>query len=279
MNTLRQYLNQYKLDHLAIPAFNVDCFEIYQAVEEVARETKMPCIVQLSAGEDKFIQAERLLMLVKKARIDGLPIFLNMDHGKDVSRLEQLINFGFDMVHFDGSDLSYQENLEISKFFVQKVRTSKPDTVFEVEFNKINLIENGVSVESFTKPQEAAEFMSASGADLLAVSIGNLHGVSTEFPEVINLDLLSQIAAEIPTNFLTLHGGSGINSEQINQAVQSGIVKININTDLRLKYLSSLRHHLSAMKTEKVYEYFTPVISDLKEIIKLKILQFSQSQA
>jgi len=279
MNTLRQYLNQYKSGHLAVPAFNIDCFEIYQAVEEVVRETKLPCIVQLSAGEDKFIQSERLLMLVKKARIDGLPIFLNMDHGKDISRLEQLINLGFDMVHFDGSDLSYQENLEISKFFVQKIRNSKPDTVLEVEFNKINLIESGVSIESFTKPQEAAEFVSASGADLLAVSIGNLHGVSTEFPEVINLELLSQITAAIPTNFLTLHGGSGINPEQINQAIQTGIVKININTDLRLKYLSSLRHHLSAIKTEKVYEYLTPVINDLKEIIKLKILQFSQSPA
>ena len=276
MNSLRQYLSRYKAEHLAIPAFNIDCFEIYQAVEDAVRETKIPCIVQLSPGEDKFIQAERLLILVKKANIDGLPIYLNMDHGKDVARIEHLINLGFDMVHFDGSNLNYQENLEISKFFIQKIRASKPDTIVEVEFNKINLIENGVSPDSFTNPQQALDFMSASGADLLAVSIGNLHGVNVEFPEKINLELLSQISASIPSNFLTLHGGSGINSEQIDQAIQMGIVKININTDLRLKYLSTLRHNLSAMDTQKVYEYLTPTIVDLKEVIKLKLQSLSQ---
>jgi len=109
MNTLRQYLDQYKSQHFAIPAFNIDCFEIYQAVEDVVAETGLPCIVQLSAGEDKFIQAERLFMLVKKARVDGLPIFLNMDHGKDLSRLEHLTSLGFDMVHFDGSNLDYRK--------------------------------------------------------------------------------------------------------------------------------------------------------------------------
>ncbi|MFA5828355.1 MAG: class II fructose-bisphosphate aldolase [Candidatus Shapirobacteria bacterium] len=279
MNTLRQYFDQYKSNHLSLPAFNIDCFEIYQAVESAVSETNLPCIVQLSTGEDIFVRAERLLMLVKKARIEGLPIFLNMDHGKDISRLKRLLTLGFDMVHFDGSAFSYQENLEISKNFISEIRHSNPDSLIEVEFNKINLIENGFSAESFTKPLQASEFMSATGADLLAVSIGNLHGVNTTYPENIDLDLLSQIAASIPENFLTLHGGSGISPEQIDRAIQTGIVKININTDLRLKYLSSLRHSLSAINSEKIYEYLAPAIDEVKEIVKQRIVQLSLSHS
>jgi len=117
--------------------------------------------------------------------------------------------------------------------------------------------------------------MSISGADLLAISVGNLHGVNIESQEIINLELLSEIASGIPANFLTLHGGSGISLEQIVKAIGLGIVKININTDLRLKYLSVLRQQLSSVNSEKVYEYLTPVINELKEIVKLKIHGFS----
>lgn len=103
MLSLNQLLNQYKQEKKAISAFNIDCFEIYQAIEEVVAETNLPCIVQLSPNQDQFIQAERLFLLVKKANIEGLPIYLNMDHGKDPARLEKLAKLGFDMIHFDGS--------------------------------------------------------------------------------------------------------------------------------------------------------------------------------
>lgn len=267
MKTLKEVLTEYKSQKKAIPAFNIDTFEIYQAVEEAVKETNLPCIVQLSAGEDQFIQAERLFILVKKAQIDGLPIYLNMDHGQDISRLEKAVKLGFDMVHFDGSSLDYQSNLTTTKSFIENIKTDHPQVLVEVEFDKIGS-------NLFTDPSQALEFMSQTKADLFAASIGNKHGVNLEIPEKINLDLLQETSNQLPNNFLTLHGGSGISDDQIISAIKLGIVKININTDLRLAFKKSLASNLSTINSEKIYEYFNPVVDELKQIIIQKLKQF-----
>ncbi|HPT66040.1 MAG TPA: class II fructose-bisphosphate aldolase [Candidatus Woesebacteria bacterium] len=278
MKTLHQILIEYRATGKAIPAFNIDSFEIYQAIEDSVKETGLPCIVQLSAGEDKFIHAERLFILVKKAQFDGLPIYLNMDHGQDQLRLEKLISLGFDMVHFDGSKMDYSTNLEISQKFISNLKIHYPETLFEVEFDKINLVDSVVSKSSFTDPNKAYDFMTQTNADLLAVSIGNLHGVSLKLPEVIDLDLLSKIKNKIPEDkFITLHGGSGINSDQLSQAIKLGVIKININTELRNNFNHSLFQIYSKDFSQKIYENFSPAIDDLKNIIKSKLLLFSTS--
>ena len=278
MKNLRQLLTEYRATGRAIPAFNIDSFEIYQAIEDSIKETSIPCIVQLSPSEDKFIHAERLFVLVKKAQVEGLPIYLNMDHGQDQVRLEKLISVGFDMVHLDGSKMDYQTNLENSQRFVQSLRQHYPETLFEVEFDKINLVDSSVSPDSFTDPQKAFDFMSQTDADLLAVSIGNLHGISLKLPEIIDLNLLSKIRNKIPEDkFITLHGGSGINQDQLSQAIKLGVVKININTELRINFNQSISQIYSKDFSQKVYENFSPAIDSLKNIIKAKLLLFSTS--
>jgi fructose-bisphosphate aldolase class II len=277
MIPLKEIFSEYQKKHQALPAFNIDTFEIYQAVEAAVAETNLPCLVQLSAGEDDFIKAERLLMLVKKANAESLPIYLNMDHGRNVSRLEQCLRLGFNMVHFDGSAMDYATNLPATTFFVSKMKKNFPDALIEVEFNKINLASGTPAPDSFTDPSQALEFMTKSQADLLALSIGNLHGVNTILPEHLNLGLLSQIKKSLPSTFFTLHGGSGIPLDQVQSAINLGIVKININTDLRLKYLESLRHQLTIQSGEKVYDYLSPVVTTLKEDIKQKLIVFSQN--
>lgn len=275
MTNLKELLLTYQAKHLAIPAFNIDCFEIYQAVEAAVLETQQPCLVQLSASEDSFIEAERLYLLVKKANLQGLPIYLNMDHGQDLSRLKKLIALGFDMVHFDGSSLDYASNLSSATTFIADIKTINPQAVVEVEFNKINLIQNGVSSDSYTSPEQALDFISQSNADLLAVSVGNLHGVNLNQPEIIDLSRLQSIAQALPQTLLTLHGGSGISSDQIASAINLGIVKININTSLRLQFKQSLQNSLSTVNSEKVYDYLKPVIADLKKIVIQYLYQFS----
>ncbi len=275
MITLKELITNYKSTHQALPSFNIDSFEIYQAVEVAVAQTGKPCLVQLSANEDQFIQAERLYFLVKKANLDGLPIYLNMDHGKDLVRLKKLVGLGFDMVHFDGSSLDYQTNLSQAANFVSEVKSINPHVVVEVEFNHINLVEKGVSPDSYTNPQQALEFMTGTNADLLAVSIGNLHGVNLDLPEKIDLNLFKDIVSLLPDSSFTLHGGSGIAQEDIRSAINLGIVKININTDLRLQFRKSLTSSLSQNSSEKVYDYLQPVVSDIKEIVVQKLLAFS----
>jgi len=193
-----------------------------------------------------------------------------MDHGKDSRRLLHLLRLGFDMVHFDGSSLDYSQNLSQTAEFVAAAKSIRPDCLIEAEFNRINLVDSQISPDSFTQPSQAAEFVAKTGADLLAVSIGNLHGVSQKSAETINLDLLSQIKSALPQQFFTLHGGSGISSDQLNSAISMGVVKININTDLRHQFFQSLKANLSQYSGDKIYQFLDPVITDLKSVIKSK---------
>ncbi|MFA7301523.1 MAG: class II fructose-bisphosphate aldolase [Candidatus Shapirobacteria bacterium] len=274
MISLREQFTKYFANHKALPAFNIDSFEIFQAVEMAVSDTQLPCIVQLSANEDSFIEAEKLFLLVKKAQLNNLPIYLNMDHCHDLTRMVNLVKLGFDMVHFDGSSLDYQENLDTATSFIKKLREINPDIVVEVEFNKINLIEKGVNPDSFTTPEQSLEFISTSKADLLAVSIGNLHGVSTDAPENINLELFTQITTVLPNHFFTLHGGSGIPLDQVKSAIRLGIVKININTDLRLAFKKSLLLSINSSPSEKIYDYLQPAIDDVKKVVIEKLTNF-----
>lgn len=269
MIPLKELLSDYQKKHQALPAFNIDSFEIYQAVEAAVSETNLPCIVQLSPNEDSFIQAERLLMLVKKANSESLPIYLNMDHGIDTRRLETCLKLGFDMVHFDASKMDYPLALETTKFFIQKVKTTYPKALIEVEFNHLD-------PSSFTDPQKAKDFIDATKADLFAVSIGNFHGVNINSPEHLNISLLSEIKKSLGDTFLTLHGGSGVPLDQIKSSIDLGVVKININTDLRLRFLDSLHHQFTVQNSEKIYDYLNPIITDLKELIKQKLINFFQ---
>lgn len=272
---LKELLLKYKNNHKAIPAFNIDSFEIYQAVELAVKETSLPCLVQLSPKEDTFVEAERLFILVKKANTDGLPIYLNMDHGQNLDRLLFLFQLGFDMIHFDGSLLPYEENLNKTKSFIEAAKLTNPNIVIEAEFNHINLVDKGVSADSYTTPSQAQEFINQTNADLLAISIGNLHGVKADIPEQINLDLLNQIVTVLPQQLFTLHGGSGIPLDQIKQAISLGIVKININTDLRLAFKKNLIESVTTSNSEKIYDFLTPAIDSVKKIIIQKLTDFS----
>lgn len=279
MKPLRQLFSESKNKHQALPSFNIDSFEIFQSVVAAVSETKLPCLVQLSPHEDTFIRAENLFLLVKKANLDGLPIYLNMDHGHDLDRLKTLVKLGFDMVHFDGSSLEYRENLSQTAKFISEIKSLNPDCQVEVEFNKINLVENGVSPKSFTSPVGAKEFVEVTHADLLAVSIGNLHGVSATLPENIDLKLLKSIVEYLPDTFFTLHGGSGIPLDLVCSAISLGIVKININTDLRLKFKESLKASLDQSASEKIYDYLNPVITDVQKVIVQKLINFSSPKS
>lgn len=274
MTPLKDIFNQYRQAKMALPAFNIDSFEIFEAVRLAVSQTHLPCLVQLSTGEDKFFTAENLFLLVKKANLESLPIYLNMDHGTDVNRLEACLRLGFDMLHFDGSKMDYDTNLSATKYFVDKVKNLNPEILVEAEFNHIESVDT--ETINYTDPLQAKEFISQTGADLLAVSIGNSHGVNPLSPEHLNISLLSEIQKNLPDTFLTLHGGSGIPLDQISSAISLGVVKININTDLRLLFLDSLRHQLTIQKSQKIYDYLAPVIADLTELVKLHLYNFQK---
>jgi ketose-bisphosphate aldolase len=267
MLPLKELLTNYFLSHQALPAFNIDSFEIYQAVEAAVVNTKLPCIVQLSQSADKFVTAEKLYLLVKKANLEGLPIYLNLDHQSNVDRLRAMSQL-FDMLHFDSSKEDFSKSLAVTADLISSLKKLNPALLIETEFTPI-------IATAATDPQQAVDFINHTQADLLAVSLGSRHGNDPSLPENINLGLLSQIHSLLPNTFLVLHGSSGIPLDQIQAAIKLGIVKININTDLRQTFLASLRRELSSQTSEKVYDYFIPAIGDLKKIIKEKLISFN----
>lgn len=272
MKRLIDVLQDYRHRHVALPSFNIDSFEIYQAVEEAVRSTHLPCLVQLSAGEDAFVGGERLFLLVQKARLEGLPLYLNMDHGADISRLKTMIRLGFDMVHFDGSKLDFDTNLMLAQDLVNYAHYYH--TLVEVEFDKIKPSDTA-DADILTDPLAAKKFIDITGADFLAVSIGNKHGAIADLPENINLPHLATIAQTLPRAYLTLHGGSGIPLDQVQSAIRTGIVKININTDLRHAFKASLSQHLATFNSDKMYELLKPIVLDIATVVSQKLTDFS----
>lgn len=278
MISLNDQFTQCRSSHTALPAFNIDSWEIFQSVVAAVKASPRPCLVQLSAGEDKFIGAENLFLLTRRAQIDGLPIYLNMDHGQDPSRLLALVRLGFDMVHYDVSAKDYVTALPAARDFIAEAKSINPSVVIETEFNHIDLVESGVNPSSFTNPDQAVEFALTTKTDLLAVSVGNLHGVNTLAPEKLDLDLLNSVRQAVPPELhFTLHGGSGISLGDIKSAVALGVVKININTDLRLQFKQSLIREINSTKSDKIYDYYSPVVDDLSSVITGKLEQFQPS--
>jgi len=272
---LEEVLADYKKKGLAIPAFNIDCFATFQALEELLLETKAPIIAQLSPSQFEFIKPERLFALAKLLDDRGLPIFLNIDHGRNLDLLKKTVDLGFDMIHFDGSQLTPKNNLELSKGIVSYAHQN--GVMVEIEIDNIKKIGEEISPDSFTNPELARKFMEETGADLLAISVGNTHGVNSngDHLETIDFGLLERINQLIPDSLLTMHGGSSIKPEDLKKSIRQGVVKININTDLRLAFRSHLETALSSNKTIKAYHLLSSPIQAVKNKMKEKLELFS----
>ena len=193
---LADWLAMAREQKFALGAFNAANFEIIKAIVAAAETQASPVIIAASQGEMEYLGMSNFLSLIRNFGEEmNLPIFANLDHGKDVKLVQQAIEMGFDMVHFDGSDLPLEENINASAQLVEFAH--RHQVLLEVEFEKIQrsseayLEETAAEVQikgEMTDPARAAERMDNVKADLLAVSIGNLHGVY-QTAEEINLML------------------------------------------------------------------------------------------
>ncbi|MBL7078191.1 class II fructose-bisphosphate aldolase [Candidatus Shapirobacteria bacterium] len=232
-------------------AFNLDDFTIFKAVSSALAEKKAPAIFQLSPGEADFWGLENFVNLLKPHQSKGL--FLNIDHGKDLNLLEKAIGLGFDLIHFDGSSLPWEENIG---------QTAK---IVEMAHAKGVLVEGEPEPEN-TDPQKVAEFVSKTKVDLIAVFCGNKHGLDPANPENLDLERLRKIKKAVGETLLALHGGSGVPLEQIKQVMNERLVaKININSLLRNTYFQALKEQLAQYQGKKVYELLKPVSEKISQ--------------
>jgi len=279
-----QILQKAKESGYAVGAFNVSSIETLKAVTQAALKLKSPIIIEASDGEVNYIGIKELVALVNLSRQEtGLPIILNLDHGKDFETCKKAVEAGFDYVHIDTSKLPLEENVAIAKEVVKLAHSH--GVLVEGEMDHIegssedHTKEDSVTYQKagmYTDPQKARDFVERTGIDVFASFIGNLHGVYAN-EKHLDLELLHKIRQALPNTFLSLHGGSGINTNDIKKAVASNIVKINVNSELRIAYKMTLQESLNSSNEVAIYKLTSPAIKAVQGVVERKIQLFGSA--
>lgn len=277
--TLRDVLGKAEKGGYGIGAFNANNMEIVQAIIESAVEERSPVILQASQGAIKYAGLEYIVAMVKTAAENAdVPVVLHLDHGTDFDQVMLCIRHGFSSVMFDGSKLPLEENISLTKRVMEIARAVGVSV--EAELGKIGGTEDHVSVDErdalFTDPQEAKVFVEETGVDALAVAIGTAHGVYKGEPK-LDFPRLKKIK-EVTDVPIVLHGSSGVPDDAIRRAVELGISKINIDTDIRQAFVGKavayMKENPDNIDPRKL---LAPAKESAKKIIKEKMRLFGSS--
>jgi len=276
----KEWLEKARSEGFAIGAFNVDNLEIFKAVVVAAKNKRSPVMVEFSDGEVEYFGTKNVVSLVQNAREEeGVTILINLDHSPKQESVEEAIEAGFELVHFDGSKGPYEENVRITKEIVPKAHAKGLTVEGEIdhiagssEVHKGGLDPQEIK-KALTDPERAARFVAETGVDIFASFFGNFHGLFEDQPKIADLELLKRIRQAVPNTFLSMHGGSGISDDQVREAIRvGGIVKININTEMRQAFRVSLEKALRENPEEyAVYKIMPAVISAIQSVVEHKI--------
>jgi len=289
--TLRQLLDHAAENNYGVPAFNVNNLEQIRAVMEAANETNSPVIVQASAGARDYAGAVFIYHLVQAAIQEWphIPVCMHQDHGGSPAICQRSIQLGFSSVMMDGSlrdDMKTPSDFEYNVRVTQKVVEMAHACGVSVE-GELGVLgsletkraekEDGSGAERelhesemLTDPEQAAEFVKATGVDALAIAIGTSHGAykfsRPPTGEVLVIERIKEIHKRLPNTHLVMHGSSsvpqdwlkiinenggkmketyGVPVEEIKKGIQSGVRKVNIDTDLRLAATGAIRHYFN----------------------------------
>ena len=280
MKSLKEYLNWAEENKVAIGHFNISDSEGFKAIKEVAEELNLPVVVGVSEGEREFIGLKEAKALVLSAQEENLPIFLNADHTYSIEKAKEAIDLELDSVIIDSANKSFEENIRITKEVVEYAQSKGGKTLIEAELGFIGqsskVLDNlpdGVSPETQTNPEEAQKFVKETGINLLAPSVGNVHGMIKTGNPKLNIERIKEIRekALVP---LVLHGGSGISDEDFRQAIETGIAMIHINTELRVAYREGIEEGLKDNEIAP-YKFMAKGVEEMKEVIRAKLKLFN----
>jgi fructose-bisphosphate aldolase, class II len=284
MHTLSEYIAQAEQTKTAIGHFNISNIEGLWAVVNAAENVQLPAIIGLSEGERDFVGFRQMAMIVKDLRErKGIPVFLNADHTYSYEKVTKAIDEGADMVIIDGAKLSLDENIALTKRCVAYAREKGSSVLVEGELGYIGQsskvldeIPEGVDTAVASSTEDVARFVTETGVDLLAPSVGNFHGMLRSGDEPLHLDVIASIrqTAGVP---LVLHGGSGISHEEFVKAIEAGIAVVHISTELRVAYRGALMQSLTEHPDEIApYKYLRPAKDAMQKAIEEKMKVFSK---
>jgi len=299
--TNKEILASARDEKYAVGAFNINNLESLQAVITAAQEENSPVIVAVTPSAIKYAGLIYLAEIVKtSAQLAPVRMSLHLDHGKEIETITRCVDAGFTSVMIDGSHLGFEENIALTR---KVIELAHPKSVaVEAELGRLAGVEE-VSVEEkdaiLTDPEAAKEFVERTHVDALAVAIGTSHG-AYKFKGEPKLDLkrLAEIREKVNVP-LVLHGASGVSAwiiekatkygaqlagakgmpdESIKRAIKLGIVKINIDTDLRLAFTATIREVLATTPAQfdprKILE---PAREAMKDVVRNKMRLFGSS--
>ncbi|MGS0765830.1 class II fructose-1,6-bisphosphate aldolase [Syntrophomonas curvata] len=235
----------------AVGAFNANNMEIVQAIVQAAEKENSPVIMQASQGAIAYAGLNFITEMVRLAAVSAsVPVALHLDHGTDFDQVVKCIRSGFTSVMYDGSKLPLEENIAMTK---KVLDMSRPIGVsVEAELGKIGGTEDNVQVSEkealYTDPEEARYFAEQTGVDSLAIAIGTAHGQYKGEPK-LDFERLRKIKAlvRIP---IVLHGSSGVPDQSIRRAIELGIRKVNIDTNIREAFVGEMRRVMAEKPDE-----------------------------
>ena len=284
----------------AIGAFNVNNMEIIPGITEAAKEEQAPLILQVSSGARKYANHTYLMKLIEAAIIEtDLPICVHLDHGDTFELCKSCIDGGFTSVMIDGSHLSFEENIALTKRVVEYAHDH--GVVVEGELGRLAGVEDEIKVShedsSYTDPEQVQEFVNSTGVDSLAIAIGTSHGAYKFKPGTqprLRFDILEEVERRLPGFPIVLHGASsvvpefvkminenggampdaiGVPEDMLRRAASMAVCKINIDSDLRLAMTGTIRKYLAENPSHfDPRQYLKPARQAIKEMVRHKLI-------
>ncbi|HEY1743786.1 MAG TPA: class II fructose-bisphosphate aldolase [Granulicella sp.] len=286
MPNLRSILEQAQNDKVAVGHFNVADFVVLKAVFASAQDLKVPVIVGLSEGERHFFGVRQIAALVRSLREEfDFPLFLNADHTHTLESAIAAAKAGFDSIVFDLSALPFEENVRQTKAAIEILKGINPAILIEGEIGDIG---TGSEIhdaapdlsKGLTTPEEAKQYVDATGVDILAPAVGNMHGmlksmVQGTSKKRLDLERIAEIKRATGA-LITLHGASGTDDSDLRRAIAAGINVIHINTELRVAWRKSLDESLAQHRDEVVpYKILPPVVEAVKGVTTSRLKLFN----
>ena len=268
--TLKEVLAIASEKKTAIPGFNIDNIEIPEAIMVAAERNDCPVILTIGQGAIGAGLMDHLADVTRRiAEQSRVPVVMHLDHGASYEQVIQCIRAGFTSVMFDGSRFPFEENLKITRQVVEAARAVGISV--EAELGAIGGVEDGVTGgRNLVDVNEVERFIAGVEVDALAVGIGNAHGIYKGRPE-LDFDLL-QRCQDLNPPPLVLHGGSGIPDDMIRKAIEIGIRKINVATEVRNAFMEGLEESVGKRNIYTMYRCAAEKVTAIAEE-KIRLFQ------
>ncbi|MBD5519565.1 MAG: class II fructose-bisphosphate aldolase [Lachnospiraceae bacterium] len=271
--TLNEVMKIAEEKKIAIGSFNTPGLEALQAVIEAAEELELPVIIQFAQCHEPWIPLSVIgPIMVAAAKEAKVPVCVHLDHGETLEYLQQALTMGFTGIMYDGSVLSYEENLKNTKKAVEMA--AKTGASVEAELGSMGRRESGSGDDSgaedetkiYTDPDQAASFVSDTGIDALACSFGTTHGIYLTEPK-LDFDVVKNVRAKTSGIPVVMHGGSGVSGEDYKLAIEAGVRKVNYFTYMDKSGGNAVAEYLKTLE-DKEPVFFSSISMAARDAMK-----------